>query len=599
MAHDLMALNEGAVTLAMQLRALEAVLQCVRQGRQQGIKPVVEIDLDLTSLTPRYRTIRALQAAGAAYGVAEFADPLASFAVLPGYTDEAWEGYLQQTGLRQRYPALAWHGDGEATGAAASVYSVFHGAYWTNDWLIEDQPTPGLGEFVRAVEDAGGTVVFISGRWLEPQFEPSRQCLMRAGVPSPNLMIGNPDHSGVVPPGTKPLSDAEIKARRQPQIRAQYGQPVAVFDDRIANRQAIIAANDYPVLGVGIALPGFSYDAATDSVPLRVSTFERLLQRGPDVAREPYLAQRYGDVDDGRPYRGGYQGVGRNGHGYVLPRVADPALDGTLRAQGYPRTFAGLLAHNAEGSMAVDDFMAAVEATIPADVQATLRGTLERAESMAAEGLADAYPQSEDERRQLWHFLCCSWLHSRDVEVLMGALGYPLAAMGAHDMKEEVAADALKASIAASHAKGNAYSPWFLRWADKLPDGQAVNIGFLNPSLTVSAWRWRPDVEMAQDAMDAHRLSSHHEGDGFERYDPVEATMNYLLHHREGVYGIDKKPVMSWAALEQAAGTEVGAAALVKTTIGIDLVRDGIALLRQLEREGKVMPWGLVQGASL
>jgi hypothetical protein len=121
-----------------------------------------------------------------------------------------------------------------------------------------------------------------------------------------------------------------------------------------------------------------------------------------------------------------------------------------------------------------------------------------------------------------------------------------------------------------------------------------VNVDFLNPNLTVGTWRWREGVDMPQDAMDAHRVSAHHNGDGHGRYDPVEATVNNLLHAREGATGVQKSPVMGWAAMDAALRTQVGAGELAKSSWGGALLRDAVPILRGLEERGYVMPWGAV-----
>jgi hypothetical protein len=589
------------VTVGMQIRALEAVLRRVAEADSAGLRPVVEIDLDLTALRPRLRTMNALRVAADRYPVPELADPT-RLPVLPGYTAEAWDSFLAQSQLPRMYPHFAWRGSNQR-GAEPSIYGVFHAAYWTTAWLIEDEPTPGLGEFVRRVEDRGGSVAFLSGRWLDEQVPPSREALRRAGISEPVLLIGNPRHAENVHPGEKADSDAEVKQKRQTEILANLGTPVAVFDDRAANRDAVITAvaacpecaGRPPVLGIGIAIPGFSHDAATASAPLRVSTFEGLMTRGADPRREPFLFARYPRPADGSPYRGLLTGLGRNGKGYVLPRVVDPAADGWELPGNLSAPFAVLVASHPPRSLAVDTFMKAVEEIIPDDILRQLERALTGAEEQARLGLASPFPESPEERKSLWHTLACSWLHSRDLEVMMTVFGYPLQATGIHDMSEEVPVGDLVAAVGRARDEGMPYSPWFLRWVDSVKNQDRVHVDFLNPNLTVGTWRWRPDQDMPQDAMDAHRLSAHHEGDGQDRYDPIEATVNNLLHAREGVYGVQKGPVMGWDQLFSHAGSRAAGEELAKSTWGGRLLGDAVVLLRRLEARGAVMPWELVK----
>jgi hypothetical protein len=91
--------------------------------------------------------------------------------------------------------------------------------------------------------------------------------------------------------------------------------------------------------------------------------------------------------------------------------------------------------------------------------------------------------------------------------------------------------------------------------------------------------------------MDVHRLSSHHEGDGGERYDPIEAAANNLLHRREGVSGIRKEPVETWPQLFEKTFLPSGAYALGKTGIAVSIYRDLKHFVPKLEREGYITPW--------
>jgi hypothetical protein len=180
------------------------------------------------------------------------------------------------------------------------------------------------------------------------------------------------------------------------------------------------------------------------------------------------------------------------------------------------------------------------------------------------------------------------------MEVVMAAVGYPIAATGVHDMQECVPAEDVIEAVIRSLDRGNHYNDWFLRWVRRLDRRGTVNVDFLNPNLTVSTWRWKAGVAMPQDAMDAHRVSAHHEGNGAGRYDPVEATINNLLHAREGFYGVEKESVASWSDLEDHVKSHAGAASLAKSDWGAQLIRDAIPILRFLEERGYVMPWGIV-----
>jgi hypothetical protein len=103
--------------------------------------------------------------------------------------------------------------------------------------------------------------------------EPTFVSLRRAGISDPKLVIGNQSHPSVSAPGVA-LSDAEVKVLHQRRIRDEYGSPVAIIDDRVANRAAIMKLIGPAMLGVAICIPGFTYDPASENDPLRLSTFQ-------------------------------------------------------------------------------------------------------------------------------------------------------------------------------------------------------------------------------------------------------------------------------------------------------------------------------------
>lgn len=122
-----------------------------------------------------------------------------------------------------------------------------------------------------------------------------------------------------------------------------------------------------------------------------------------------------------------------------------------------------------------------------------------------------------------------------------------------------------------------------------------MNFSFLNPALLADLCHWSPDPGRPQDAMDVHRLSDHREGDGAERFDPLEAGLNNLLHQREGRHGVRKEPVESWAALQARLATETGATELAKNSAARQALRDAAALAPRLEAAGWLTPWSLAE----
>lgn len=624
-----------SVSVACQLRTLAELRRRTAEAVARGVCPVVEIDLDLCALRPVFRTAAALRMVGAEFSIAEFVEPQ-SLPVLPGYSDEAWLAFVEQLRLVERYPGLRWVEGGRPLRTAGTPFARFHELYWTTEWLREDEPTPGLGGFVQAIEALGGRVVFLSGRWLDAQIAPSREALRRAGIAEPRLWIGNPWHETLVPPGERPLSDAAVKAWRQARIVREVGLPIAIIDDRQANRAAVAACHPHSVASVAIAIPGFTVDAAARAAPLRLSTFEHFSQTTDSPPVRPHMAQRYPGLGHGAPWRGEYAGLGKNGLPYLLPRVVPWIAGRSDRTGGMgqsvpsgwsDRTGSGPFAELAgefpertgfdrdaieppvsERAIATNGLseralLDAAERTIPLAEVGALRRAFEEARRLAELGLAAPWPETDEAERSLWYSLVCAWLHSRDLEVLMEAIGFHVAAAGQHDLREYVDAREVRHLLLASEASERErlrranYSDWIVNWARQLADGP-VNVSFLNPSLLVDLCQWSPRQTKPQDAMDVHRLSDHHDGDGAERFDPIEAGINNLLHQREGRDGVRKEPVVSWAALREEAATETGASELSKNTAARQAVRDAIAIAPRLERAGWLTPWSWCEAST-
>lgn len=264
-----MDINE-IITKKTQEETIRKIFLKIDQTVQAGEVPVVEMDVDLTTYMPVNRTIKALKVAGETYGISEFLNPKENFNLLPGYTPEAWKNFLSRNKLPEKYPYLKWVGPKDGTGSKANVYSVFHIAFWSTNWLEEDVLTEGLLNFISEIKNRGAIPIFISGRWEEEQFEPTREVLKRNGIKNPILIIGKPIQNG-----KEALSDAENKAMRQKEIKEKYGKPIAFIDDRLENRIAVCKANsDIDMLSIGISLPGFTYDEEITGVQNKISTFE-------------------------------------------------------------------------------------------------------------------------------------------------------------------------------------------------------------------------------------------------------------------------------------------------------------------------------------
>ena len=578
-----------SVTTALQLRTLRCLIRNVRQKVRDGLRPVIAIDLDLTALMPIYRTRQALLRTGAALGINAFLTP-DSLPLLPAYSDEGWLSFVRQMNLKELYPDLRWFAaDDSLYKEADGPFAVFHNQYWNADLLIEDSPTPGLGAFVYRVEEAGGSVVFLSGRWLKEHVEPSLKTLRRAGIPAPNLVIGNDRHPTLVERPELALSDAEMKVQHCRAIATQYGLPVAIIDDRPVNRAAVANSAGGELLEIAICIPGFTNDPINEETALRISTFELFDHVLEDQPQRSYLIARYGKLGVGDPWCGLYEGIGVNHLPYVIPRMRD----NHLQIPELVLPFAKLIAEHRPGSLTEEELIELSSSTIPTAEIQRMNECLLSARRLADQDLASPFPETEPEMTRLRLSLFASWLHSRDIRHILQFLGYELPSTETHDIEEWVLGAEIKSAIHhKSTSGGRSYSDWVMHWVESLEDSEQINVGCLNPSLVTGLWRWTPHAEK-EDAMDVHRLASHHEGDGAERYDPIEAAVNNVLHQREGYLGIRKEPIQDWNKMMSLVERDTQAEALAKSSVGRHVVRDAITLAARIESIGGITPWGL------
>ncbi|MFR9728047.1 L-tyrosine/L-tryptophan isonitrile synthase family protein [Saccharopolyspora sp. MS10] len=222
--------------------------------------PTVVIDLDLCGIVPLRRTVEAARAVsgprpGAPHGIPELADPDA-LPVLPTYSETTWPAFLDRCGLREKYPEVDWQ----------EVHAEFFRAF-ARPWnrLRTDEVNAGLARFVWDVRDAGGQVVFCTGR-RERVREHTAAALRAGGVPDAPLLC-TPDER------TRPIPEHKVARLRE------FGEldVVAVFDDMHANRIALTAA--YPgALAIAVEVPGLVAERGPgEPVPDRapaIATFE-------------------------------------------------------------------------------------------------------------------------------------------------------------------------------------------------------------------------------------------------------------------------------------------------------------------------------------
>ncbi|GIG61890.1 hypothetical protein Lfu02_62620 [Longispora fulva] len=247
---------------AVLTEVLDRVAERARRRRHDPTvrRPAVMLDVDLCALVPRQRTVDALRLVGERFGIAEFVDPAGE---LPTYHRPSWDGFVARAGLAERYPEMDL--------AFESFCAAFFEPW---DRMRTDEPTPGLARFAWDVHDAGGSVVFNTGR-RERVRGHTEAALARAGILAPRMAMMPDDR-------TRPVH--EHKADNL----AGFGDLdiVAVFDDLCENRRAL--AKELPgVLAVAVELPGYAVENpyGPDDGAEVVSSFETVPRTGRTARR--------------------------------------------------------------------------------------------------------------------------------------------------------------------------------------------------------------------------------------------------------------------------------------------------------------------------
>lgn len=211
-------------------------------------QPAVVIDLDLCGIVPLRRTVEATRAIagprpGAPEGIPELAGP-DSLPVLPTCAEATWQRFVELSGLGAQYPAVDW----------PAVHTEFSRALARpRELLRTDVVNAGLARFAWDVRDAGGQVVFCTGR-DEQLREHTEAVLAAAGVPTAPLLC--------MPDG---------KAEALPELREL--DVIAVFGDQREGRIALGEA--FPsALTIRVQVPGLVAEREQPHVQRAIATFE-------------------------------------------------------------------------------------------------------------------------------------------------------------------------------------------------------------------------------------------------------------------------------------------------------------------------------------
>ena len=307
------------VDRADQGRALASLIEDVRLACDADLRPVVCIDLDLTTLLAPVKSIEVLrQLAPAASQLPVSQSNTAMIplleaiwlgnqsALLPGYTTTAIAGYgvfltaclEERTGIVLGDARKAFEG-----WIAASVHRLLRDGYWDRD-AADDLHSPGFSRYASALTEAGATIVFLSNR---------SAALRKISLTSiAGLLAGAAPVFAFFGPGGSQF-DASSKAAAVRLIEAGVGTGVylgravgsetvfddlptdgtavrnqtilAVFDDRAENRSQIVNAATSSAkrlsaralhlpYGIACAAPRFCPEVEIVSASAAVSAFE-------------------------------------------------------------------------------------------------------------------------------------------------------------------------------------------------------------------------------------------------------------------------------------------------------------------------------------
>ncbi len=204
-------------------RALRGVLGAVYRAARRGERPLVVVDIDDTAIDGRARLRRAAARAGLPSAHLTSADDL--FAGVPAPVLEARR-------------------------------STFNRHYFGDAALAElDVAQAGAPRFLRAVERAGGTVVYVSGRWESTRA--STMALLR----SRGLPLADPANLVLNPSETVTASDWKRAVRGR---IAGLGRPIAFFDNEA---EAIASYREAFPRARGFRLATFRFRAAPPTLP--------------------------------------------------------------------------------------------------------------------------------------------------------------------------------------------------------------------------------------------------------------------------------------------------------------------------------------------
>lgn len=154
-------LRRGADATAL----LRTVLERCRRPRA-----VIVFDLDSTLLDNKPRQARIMAEYGREHGVA----------ALAGSRREHWKSWDFREAMRN-----AGLPESQLEAHVEPYRACWRDRFFTSEYCRDDEPVAGAVAFVRAVQAAGGRVLYVTGRH-EGMRAGSEECFARVGLPIPN-----------------------------------------------------------------------------------------------------------------------------------------------------------------------------------------------------------------------------------------------------------------------------------------------------------------------------------------------------------------------------------------------------------------------------
>lgn len=322
------------VSWSNQNLTLLETIEKIKKLKINGYRPVVEIDLDLTSLISPNKCVSVLQSIEnkvdelknvLSQSVSEMElnsllstlkriwnDPTLAETLLPSYTDGGIHGYsLYLTAVLQKKCGIKLNKtfqDSLSNWIYSTVYKVLRNGYWDRN-LKNDNTVPGFEVFVSKIIKAGGEIIFISNR--SPEMREDSIFVLNKFLSRVTEIVGfsmTPLFAYFGPGGSKydavskKSAQKHIESNPIPQIylgdlvdsEVVYTNPltyegeiviVSIFDDRAESRKIMIDAASKSniilkknecneIISVGIATIGFTPELSIIDSFHKIASFE-------------------------------------------------------------------------------------------------------------------------------------------------------------------------------------------------------------------------------------------------------------------------------------------------------------------------------------